>query len=108
MIDRRSPLLWLPFLFTFSDCLLLFVKCLFGGSESSRSLLVHLRSRRHAIDRHEHHLSRLDRFEEEINVVENVLVDLLVGDAKMYVIVVGVTAVVNHTGWVRGWERIES
>lgn len=63
----------------------------------SATLLIHLRSRRHSIHRHEEQLLRFDRPEQSVDVVENVRENLLLGDAKLDVRVVRMRAIVNDS-----------
>lgn len=58
--------------------------------ESSATLLVHFGPRCDSVHGHEEHLPGLDDAKEHFEVVEDVCEDLLLGDAEMHVLVVGV------------------
>ena len=57
--------------------------------------MIHLCPRCHSIDGHEEHLPWLDHSEEHLDVVEDVRDDLLLRNPKVWIIVVGVRAVVD-------------
>ena len=78
-------------LLPFSDRFLSRLLCVQGSSESPRPLLVHLRTRGHAINCHEEQLLRLYLAEEVLDIVEDldehlILANML-GDAGIIVIV---------------------
>lgn len=66
-------------------------------TETSSALLVHLCARCDTIDGQEEQLLRLNHVEERLQVKENVFEDLLFCNSEVDVIVVGVTAIVNHS-----------
>lgn len=58
--------------------------------ESSATLLVHLGPWGNPIHRHEKHLPGFDDAEQNLNIVEDVCKDLLLCDAEVYILVIGV------------------
>lgn len=63
--------------------------------ESSATLLVHFCTGSDSIHRHEEDLSGLDDAEEHLQVVEDVGKNLLLRDAKVYILIIGVWALVD-------------
>lgn len=63
--------------------------------KSSSSLLVHLCPRRHAVHRHEEDLARLDDPEENLQVMEDIGKDFLLGNAEVDILVVRVGTLVD-------------
>jgi hypothetical protein len=51
----------------------------------------------HTVNSHEEQLLRLDHVEERLQIKENVAKDLLLGDAKVHVVVVWMTAIVDYS-----------
>lgn len=77
-----------PFLF----CLFDQIGRLFGRSKSAATLLIHFGAGRHTIHGHEKQFLRLNQSEQRVNVAENVTEYLLLGDAKVYIGVIGMRA----------------
>lgn len=61
----------------------------------SANLILQIVTYRHTVDRHEEKFLRLDHVEQKFEIEENVLENLFLCDTKVYVVVVGMRAVVD-------------